>query len=310
MLGTPSGSSSVAVVPELKKVPANGIEIAYETFGDAGAPPLLMVMGLGTQMLAWPDELCEDLAQRGHYVVRFDNRDAGASTHFDGVRAPHAAKVATKRARPPYTIDDMADDAAGLVEALELGPVHVVGASLGGFISQTLAIRRPDLVRSLTLIMTSTGSRRVGQANPKLIGRLLKGRVVSSREEAMEAVVETFSIIGSKGFALDEERLREVGARSYDRGHDPAGYRRQLAAVVAQPNRSDQLRTLRVPTLVMHGLNDPLVNASGGMALARRLRGSRFIGFQGMGHDLPRELWPEFADHIAALVLRAEGVRV
>ena len=291
-------------------MPANGIEIAYETFGDPSAPALLMVMGLGTQMIAWPDELCEDLAERGHHVVRFDNRDAGASTHLDGVRAPHAAKVATRRTPPPYTIDDMADDAAALVEALDLEHVHVVGASLGGFISQTLALRRPDLVRSLTLIMTSTGSRRVGQANPKLIGRLLKGRVVRSREEAMEAVVETFRIIGSKGFALDEERLREVGARSFDRGHDPWGYRRQLAAVVAQPNRSDQLRTLRVPTLVMHGLNDPLVNASGGMALARRIRGARFVGFQGMGHDLPRELWPEFADHIASLVRRTEGVRV
>lgn len=297
-------------MPELRKVPANGIEIAYETFGEPSAPPLLMVMGLGTQMIAWPDELCEDLAERGHYVVRFDNRDAGASTHLDGVRAPHAARVATKRKAPPYTIDDMADDAAALVEVLELGPVHVVGASLGGFISQTLAIRRPDLVRSLTLIMTSTGSRRVGQANPKLIGRLLKGRLVSSRDEAMDAVVETFRIIGSKGFALDEERLRDVGGRSYDRGHDPWGYRRQLAAVVAQPNRSDQLRGVKVPTLVMHGLNDPLVNASGGMAIARRIRGSRFVGFQGMGHDLPRELWPEFADHIAALVRRAEGVRV
>ena len=294
-------------MPELRKVPANGIEIAYETFGKPGMPPLLLVMGLGTQMIAWPDELCEDLADRGHHVVRFDNRDAGASTHLDGVRAPHVAKVATKRTRPPYSIDDMADDAAALVEVLELGPVHVVGASLGGFISQTLAIRRPDLVRSLTLIMTSTGSRRVGQADPRLIKRLLAGRLVSSREEAMEAVVETFRVIGSKGYALDEERLRDVGGRSFDRGHDPWGYRRQLAAVVAQPNRSDSLRRLRVPALVMHGLNDPLVAPSGGMALAKRLRNSRFVGFQGMGHDLPRDLWPEFADHISALVRRAES---
>ena len=307
MRGTPTASSSVEPVPELRKVPANGIEIAYETFGEPGRPPLLMVMGLGTQMIAWPDELCEDLADRGHHVVRFDNRDVGASTHLDGVRAPHVAKVATRRARPPYTIDDMADDAAALVEALELGAVHVVGASLGGFISQTLAIRRPELVRSLTLIMTSTGSRRVGQADPRLLKRLIAGRAVRSREEAMDAVVETFRVIGSKGFALDEERLREVGARSFDRGHDPWGYRRQLAAVVAQPNRSEELRSLRVPALVMHGLNDPLVAPSGGIALARRLRGSRFVGFQGMGHDLPRALWPEFADHISALVRRAES---
>jgi pimeloyl-ACP methyl ester carboxylesterase len=211
-----------------------------------------------------------------------------------------------KRRRPPYTIDDMAEDTLGLVDALELGPVHLVGASLGGFIAQTVALRRPEALRSLTLIMTSTGSRRVGQADPRLLGRLLKGRIATSREEAMDAVVETFRVIGSKGYALDEERLREVGGRSYDRGYDPGGYRRQLAAVVAQPNRSVQLRRLRLPTLVMHGLHDPLVAASGGLALARAIHHARFVGFSGMGHDLPRELWPEFADHIASLVRRAE----
>jgi pimeloyl-ACP methyl ester carboxylesterase len=293
-------------MPELKRVPANGIEIAYETFGERGAPPLVLVMGLGTQMLAWPDELCEDLAARGHFVVRFDNRDVGASTHLKGVRAPSVAAVVARRRRPPYTIDDMADDALGLVDALELGPVHLVGASLGGFIAQTAAVRRPEALRSLTLIMTSTGSRRVGQADPRLLGRLLKGRVASSREEAMDAVIDTFRVIGSKGYALDEERLRDVGARSYDRGYDPGGYRRQLAAVVAQPNRTAELRRLRLPTLVMHGLHDPLVAPSGGLALARVIRGARFVGFSGMGHDLPRELWPELADHIAGLVRRAE----
>ena len=189
--------------------------------------------------------------------------------------------------------------------------MHLVGASLGGFIAQTAAVRRPELVRSLTLIMTSTGSRRVGQADPRLLGRLLKGRIATTREEAMQAAVETFRVIGSKGYALDEERLADVAGRSYDRAYDPGGYRRQLAAVVAQPNRTDQLRKLRLPTLVMHGLHDPLVSASGGMALARVIRGARYFGFSGMGHDLPRELWPEFADHIASLSRRAEeGVRV
>ncbi|MEX2290471.1 MAG: alpha/beta hydrolase [Mycobacteriales bacterium] len=294
-------------MPELKRVPANGIEIAYETFGNRGAPPVVLVMGLGTQMLAWPDELCTDLAERGHFVVRFDNRDVGASTHLHGVAAPHPAQVVARRRRPPYTIDDMADDAVGLIDALGIGPVHLVGASLGGFIAQTAAVRRPDRLRSLTLIMTSTGSRRVGQADPRLIGRLLQRRVVADHAEAMEAVVEMFRVIGSKGYALDEERLRDVGGRSFERGHDPAGYHRQLAAVVGQPNRTEQLRRLDLPTLVMHGLQDPLVAPSGGLALARIIRGARFVGFSGMGHDLPRELWPEFADHIAALVRRAEG---
>jgi pimeloyl-ACP methyl ester carboxylesterase len=298
-------------VPELKRVPANGIEIAYETFGDRGAPPLVLVMGLGTQMLAWPDELCEDLAERGHYVVRFDNRDVGASTHFKGVRAPHPAQIAARRRRPPYTIGDMAEDALGLMDALELGPVHLVGASLGGFIAQTAALRRPDRLRSLTLIMTSTGSRRVGQADLKLVGRLLNRPAIPDREAAMDAVIDTFRVIGSKGYRLDEERLRSLAARSFDRAYDPGGYRRQLAAVVAQPNRTEELRRLQLPTLVMHGLHDPLVAPSGGLALARIIRGSRFVGFSGMGHDLPRELWPEFADHISALVRRAEaGERV
>jgi pimeloyl-ACP methyl ester carboxylesterase len=294
-------------MPELKTVPANGIEIAYETFGDPGAPPIVLVMGLGTQMLAWPDAFCTDLAERGHYVVRFDNRDVGASTHLHDVPVPPLRRVVLRRERPPYTVDDMADDLSGLIDALELGPVHLVGASLGGYIAQTAAIRHPDRLLSLTLIMTSTGSRRVGQANPRLIGRLVNRRVVADRAEAMEAVVETFRAIGSKGYVLDEERLRDVGARSFDRGYNPDGYRRQLAAVVAQPNRTAQLRGLDLPTLVMHGLHDPLVAPSGGIALARSIRGARFVGFSGMGHDLPSELWPEFADHIAALVRRSSA---
>jgi pimeloyl-ACP methyl ester carboxylesterase len=293
-------------VPELRKVPANGIEIAYETFGEPDALPLVLVMGLGTQMLAWPDDLCQDLADRGHFVVRFDNRDVGASTHLDGVESPPLRAIVSRRRRPPYTLDDMADDALGLIDALGLGPVHLVGASMGGFIAQTVALRRPERLRSLTLIMTSTGSRRVGQADPRLITRLLSRPAVLDAEQAMAAVLDTYRAIGSKGFELDEERLRQIGALSFERGYDPAGYRRQLSAVVAQTNRSSALRQLELPTLVMHGLQDPLVNVSGGLALARSIRGARFVGFAGMGHDLPSELWPEFADHIAALTRRAE----
>jgi pimeloyl-ACP methyl ester carboxylesterase len=294
-------------MPKLRKVPANGIEIAYETFGERDALPLVLVMGLGTQMLAWPDELCQDLADRGHYVVRFDNRDVGASTHLHGVQAPPLGSIVSGRRRPPYTIDDMADDALGLIDALELGPVHLVGVSMGGFISQTVALRRPERVRSLTLMSSSTGSRRVGHSHPRLIGRLVSRPAVLNAEQAMAAVLDTIQAIGSKGYELDEERLRRLAARSFERGYDPAGYRRQFAAVVAQPNRTAQLRRLDVPTLVMHGLQDPLVAASGGLALARTIPGSRFVGFAGMGHDLPRALWPEFADHISALIRRAEG---
>jgi pimeloyl-ACP methyl ester carboxylesterase len=285
---------------------SDSIELAYETFGDPSATPLVLVMGLGTQMIAWPDELCGDLAERGFHVVRFDNRDVGESTHLTGVKAPGVAKIAARRKNPPYTIDDMAGDVIGLLDALGLQRVHLVGASLGGFIAQTVALQAPERLHSLTLMVTSTGSRRVGQADARLVGRLLKGRVASSREEAAEAAVATFRLIGSKGYAFDEERMRDVGGRSYDRGYDRGGYRRQLAAATAQPNRTEQLHSLDVPTLVLHGLHDRLVKPSGGLALARAIPRARFIGYSGMGHDLPRELWPEFAEHIAALARRAE----
>lgn len=293
-------------MPELKRVAANGIQIAYESFGDPRGVPLVLVMGLGTQMIAWPDEFCEDLVAQGHYVVRFDNRDVGASTHFDDITPPNVARVALRREKPPYRIRDMGQDAIGLLDALGLDSVHLVGASLGGYIAQSVALWHPERLRSLTLIMTSTGSRRVGQAKPQLIGRLLNRQAVLDREEAGDAAVETFRVIGSVGYPTDEERLRELAGRSFDRAYDPAGYRRQLAAIVAQSDRTERLRGVQLPTLVMHGLHDPLVAASGGLALARIIRGSRFVGFSGMGHDLPRELWPEFVANIAALTRRAE----
>jgi len=284
---------------------ANGIDVAYEAFGDPADPAMLLIMGLGTQMLAWPDELCEDLAGRGHHVIRFDNRDVGLSTHLTGVRAPTIAELALRRQTPPYTIDDMADDAVGLMDALDLESAHVVGASMGGFIAQAVALGHRGRVRSLTLIMTSTGSRTVGNPKPRLFSRLTKRRAVADRESATSMALETFRIIGSRGYAFDEEYLSQVAARSYDRAHDPGGYLRQLSAIMAQPDRTKQLQQLRVPALVMHGLDDPLVAISGGLALAQALHHSRFVGFEGMGHDLPRELWPGFAEHIARLADRA-----
>ncbi len=288
-------------------VKANGIEIAYETFGDPDNPPILLVMGLGTQMLAWPDPLCQTLADRGFYVIRFDNRDCGLSTHFDGQRAPSFVEVVVRRQRPPYTIDDMARDTAGLMDALGLESVHLVGASMGGFISQTVAIQYPKRIRSLTLIMTSTGNRRVGNPKPAVFSRLTKRRVAEDRTSAQQAAVETFRIIGSKGYAFDEEYMRDLGGRSYDRAYDPAGYVRQLAAIAAQPDRSEQLRRVKVPALVIHGLHDPLVAPSGGLAAAKLLPNAKFVGYAGMGHDLPRELWPDYAMEIATLAERAEA---
>jgi pimeloyl-ACP methyl ester carboxylesterase len=287
-------------------IEANGITIAYEVFGRRSNPPVLLVMGLGTQMLAWPEEMCRSLAAEGYCVIRFDNRDAGLSTHLDELPSPDPVAVVSRRQRPPYRLDDMAADTLALIDALGLGRVHLVGASMGGFISQLVALRSPQRIASLTLIMTSTGSRRVGRASGRVVAAVLRRKPAINREQAIAASLGMFRLIRSRGFAFDEDAVREYAGESYDRGYDPAGGRRQLAAVIAQTNRTRRLRRLSIPTLVMHGLHDPLVGSSGGLALAKAVPGARFLGFHGMGHDLPRELWPDYVAAIAALARRAE----
>ncbi len=285
------------------------IEIAYETFGDPSDPPMLLVMGLGTQMIGWPEDLCQDLADSGYHVIRYDNRDVGCSTHLDDLPDPSISdmrSLVTRRRRPPYSVDDMAGDALGLLDALGLGTTHLVGVSLGGFIAQSAVLRTPSRFRSLTLIMTSTGSRRVGQPRPGLLWRMARRAAVTTKAEAVEATIETYGEIGSPGFPLDDAYLRRKAELAWDRSPDTSGYGRQLAAVIAQPNRTDQLRTLDLPTLVMHGLDDPLVRTSGGLALAHSIPGAKFVGYAGMGHDLPRALWPDIATEITTHATRVD----
>ncbi len=274
------------------------IELCYETFGAEEQPALLLVMGLGSQMMLWDDDLCEALAARGFWVIRFDNRDIGRSTILRDAQVPTRRELLMRdRRAASYSLEDMADDAAGLLERLRVGAAHVVGVSMGGMIAQLLAIRHPNRVLSLVSIMSSTGNRRVGQPHLRLYPRFLR-RPRVDRDSYIEDFLVTFQTIGSRRFPPDPERTRALAARCFERGHHPAGAARQLAAVVLAPDRTRLLRGLCIPTTVIHGDSDPLVMASGGRATAAAIAGSRLVIVPGMGHDLPRELWPLFINEI------------
>ena len=283
-----------------------GISLCYEELGSPSDPPILLIMGLGTQMIAWPDEFCEELAGRGFRVVRFDNRDCGRSTHMTS-RPPTPIQLVRRRVPAgSYTLSDMAQDTAGLMRALGIEPAHVVGASMGGMIAQTVAAEFPPSVRSLVSIMSNTGSRWRGQ--PSLAAyRYLLRRAPAEREAFIAHMDRVFAFIGSKGLPQDTERNRATAARSYDRGHDPAATGRQLGAITASGNRTPKLRTITVPTLVIHGTTDPLVRPSGGRATARAIPGARLMRVKGMGHDLPEAAWPQLIDAIAAHAQAADA---
>ena len=283
-----------------------GVTLCYETFGDPANPTALLVMGLGTQMVAWHEDFCLQLADRGLHVVRFDNRDIGRSTHMKG-RPPTIRQLLTRSRRAAhYTLRDMADDAAGLLEELELAPAHVIGASMGGMIAQCLAARHPEAVRSLTSIMSNTGSLRSGQPALRVYSVFLR-RAPSEREAFIEHMERVFAAIGSRGLPRDPEDIRAIAALSYDRDRDPEAAGRQLAAIIAAGDRTPELRRITAPTLVIHGSADPLVAPSGGRATARAIPGADLLMVPGMGHDLPRAAWPTLIDAIAGHALRAEG---
>ena len=289
---------------EEQMAPANGIELCFQEMGDPDGEPLLLVMGLATQMIAWDEEFCGMLAERGFRVVRFDNRDIGRSTKIRGAGTPNMLAMATGRGTAPYFLRDMAADTAGLMDNLGIESAHLVGASMGGMIVQTTAIEHPDRVRSLTSIMSTTGSRRVGHPSYRTFGLLL-GKPPREREAAIERVVKTFRTIGSPGYPFEEERLREIAGRSFDRGHSEAGIARQLHAITASGDRTAGLRQLDLPALAIHGKNDVLVNPSGGRATAKAIPGARLKMIDGMGHDMPRALWPTFVEEIASNAARA-----
>jgi pimeloyl-ACP methyl ester carboxylesterase len=274
-----------------------GVELCYETFGDPADPAMLLVMGLATQMIGWHEELCAELAGRGFHVVRFDNRDVGRSARAEG-RPPRLLQLLLRDKRAAaYTLDDLARDAVGLLDHLAIERAHVVGASMGGMIAQTIAARHRERVLSLASIMSNTGARWSGQPSLRLYPSLL-GRPPRNREEYVDYVARMFEQIGSPGFDHDEQDLRRLAELSYDRGLNPAGSGRQLAAIIASGDRTPLLRTITAPTLVIHGTKDRLVPPSGGRATARAIPGARLMMIEGMGHDLPRAAWPRMLDAI------------
>jgi pimeloyl-ACP methyl ester carboxylesterase len=271
------------------------IEIAYEVEGPIGGEPLLLIMGLGLQMLFWPESFRRMLVERGFRVARFDNRDVGASTHLRWLGMPSPLVFVTRR-WGGYSLADMAEDAVAVLDDLGWDSAHVVGVSLGGMIAQTLACRHPGHVRSLTSL-SSTPAAHVGRAHPRALA-LLGTLPARSRDGSARLLTHVFRVIGSPGYPRDEEWLAEVARRSFDRGHDPDGVRRQLAAIIAAPDRRAALHRLRMPVLVVHGGADPLIRPSGGRATAGVIAGAKFVLYPGMGHDLPAALQPAIVQEI------------
>jgi pimeloyl-ACP methyl ester carboxylesterase len=275
-------------VPDVR---ANGVDLRYETVGNPDDPALLLIMGLGAQLIDWPAAFCEELAGRGYFLVLFDNRDSGLSTAFDELGVPDGP------GRAPYLLSDLAADAAGLLKALGVERAHVVGASMGGMIAQQLTIDHPELVASLCSIMSTTGDRAVGRATKEAIAALTRPRL-GSREEIIAGGIAMSRVIGSPGYPAAEEELHRRAAAKFDRSFRPAGTQRQYAAILASPDRTAALASVTVPTLVIHGEDDPLVGVSGGRATAAAVPGATLLVIPGMGHDLPQAVWPTVIDAI------------
>jgi pimeloyl-ACP methyl ester carboxylesterase len=286
--------------PALAK--ANGIELCYDTFGDRDAPALVLIMGLAAQMIAWDEEFCSQLASRGYWVIRFDNRDIGLSTKFAQHGVPNVLAVLTGQVqgdaiKVPYTLRDMADDTVGLMDALAIKSAHVVGVSMGGAIAQEMAIRHPERLRTLTSIMSSTGEPGLPMPTPEAL-EILLAQTPTDREGYFARHAQTWRVLRGPGFPLDEARDLERAARNFDRGLNPPGVARQLAAVVTSGSRKEALGSVKVPTLVIHGDADPLVRLEGGVATANAIPGAKLLVVKGMGHALPIPMWPQIIDAI------------
>jgi len=291
----------------MPKAKANNIEIEYDTFGESSSKPLLLVMGLSGQMILWEEEFCKKLVDKGFYVIRFDNRDVGLSTKFEegGIFEPNDIMKAInlqmrgKEVPAPYKIEDMADDAIGLLDALNIDKAHICGASMGGMIVQEMAIKYPSRILSLTSIMSTTGRADLPQPKPEAM-KILLTPSPEERDAFIEHSVNLWSVLHGSGFPFDEERVREMAAKGYDRSFYPQGAARQLVGIIASGSRKAKLGSVNVPTLVIHGGDDPLVPLEGGKDTAESIPGAELLIIEGMGHELPPDAWPQIIDAISA----------
>jgi pimeloyl-ACP methyl ester carboxylesterase len=290
---------------------ANGIRLCYETFGERSDPPIVLIMGLAAQMIVWDDDFCRELAARGRFVVRFDNRDIGLSTRFPEQHTPRmfeilVSQLARVKPKARYTLVDMARDTVGLMDALGLASAHIVGVSMGGAIAQEIAINFRSRIRTLTSIMSSTGDSNVPPPTLGAMGALLR-RSQASKEAYLDQYVKTWRTLAGNHFPFDAERTRAQGANGFERGPNPAGVARQMMAIVASGNRKPQLRKLSIPTLIIHGTADPLMRFKAAPDLQATIPGAKLVAIEGMGHTLPRAAWPQILGPIEILTSLENG---
>jgi pimeloyl-ACP methyl ester carboxylesterase len=296
----------------MPRVRANHIDIEYESFGRDGDPTILLIAGFAAQLTLWPEELCRGLAAKSFRVIRFDNRDIGKSTHFSDRPAPDSGQLFAKvlsgqPAEAPYSLDEMAGDAAGLLDALGIAQAHIVGASMGGMIAQLFAAHYPGQTRSLVSIMSTTGRPDLPQAAPEIMVVLATPPKSTGRLDRIEAAVHGWRVIGSPGYRQSDAEIRATAEREVDRTpYDAAGLARQLAAIITAPPRNELLKSVRAPTLVLHGADDPLVPVSGGEDTAKSIAGAEWISIPGAGHDFPAALTPIYLQHIGDFIEKVE----
>ena len=293
----------------MPRAKAKGIELEFDSFGQEHHEPLLLIMGLGGQMLLWNEEFCEMLAERKHFVIRFDNRDVGLSTWCDDMGTPDLISLFAGLGngpppQAPYSLDDMADDAIAVLDTIGVERAHICGASMGGMIAQATAIRHTDRIKSMTSIMSTTGNPALPPPSPAAV-QVLTTPVPPDREAAIQKSIEAERVIGSPGYPVDPEVTREMAGLLHDRAFHPEGTARQMAAIAAHGNRRPSLEKLDIPALVVHGKADALVPVEGGVDTHEALTNSKLVLIEGMGHNMPRELWPELVEQISKLTRRA-----